>query len=428
LPRIKVFYGWWIVAAGCLVWVFNSMTYGYGLSVFYKRLIDDFGWSRAQLAGAISLSRLESGVLGGAEGFLVDKLGPRPIMLVGVTLMSLGFVMMSTTTSLLYFYVVIIGLVAVGESLSYLVPIDTTVANWFIKKRGTAFGFLRGSISVGAAGVALLAWFISQYGWRTAFVATGIGTFVLGIPASFVLRRRPEYYGLLPDGERRQGKDNPGTSKAGGPAGSSLAETATAGAEDEADIGMTAVQALKSQAFWTISFGFAIRMMVTGAVTLHAIPLVEDMGYSKATAAAVLGLIGTVSLTGRLGGGWLCDLLGAKRVTVVSVLTLAVSCLILAFAQSLWMIVLFVAIYAPSYGSQVAAMPAIRAEHFGRRAFGAITGLSGTLQTGGSVIGPFFAAYVYDATGSYQIAFLVFAALSLVAAALFLTLRPPRYR
>ena len=113
---------------------------------------------------------------------------------------------------------------------------------------------------------------------------------------------------------------------------------------------------------------------------------------------------------------------------VGAVLILAISCLILAFAQSLWMIVLFVAIYAPSYGCSVAAMPAIKGDYFGRRAFGAIVGLSGIAQMGGAMFGPLFAGYVYDTTGSYQLAFLVFAALALLSAALFLTLKRPRYR
>ena len=423
--RQGVFYGWWIVAAGSAVSIFNSMTYFYGLSVFYKRIIDDFGWTRAQLAGAISLSRLESGLLGGLDGLLVDRFGPRPVMPVGVTFMSLGFVMLSRTNSLLYFYLIFIGFVAIGEGLGY-VSIDTTVANWFIKRRGRAFGFLRGAVGLGAAGVSLLAWFITQYGWRTAFVGTGIGMFTLGIPAALTMKRGPEHYGMLPDGETREERVS---QEAGGAEGATGASSPGAsGPEGEADIGMGPIQALKTQAFWAISFGFAIRMMVTGAVALHAIPLVEDLGYSKATAAAVLGSIGMVSLIGRLGGGWLCDLLGTKRVAVATVLTLAISCLIIAYAQSLWMVMLFVAIYAPSYGASVVAMPAMRADHFGRRAFGTITGLSGMIQMMGMVIGPFFAAYVYDATGSYQVAFLVFAALSLVSAAMFSTLKRPRYR
>jgi MFS family permease len=426
-----IFYGWWIVAAGTMIWVFNGMTFSYGLSVFYTSIIGDLGWTRTQLAGVISLSRLETGLMGGIDGYLVDKFGPRPVMLVGVTLMSLGFIALSMVDSLLMFYLVFIFLVGVGSSLSYVVPIDTTVANWFVRKRGTAFGFLRGAIAVGALGVTLLALIIGDYGWRTAFVGVGVGTFALGIPTALVMRRRPEYYGLRPDGDPAPEAgtfdtafDAAATDKEAEPS----PVTATADEEDEEAIGLSGRQALRTKAFWTISFGFALRMMVTGAVTLHAIPIVEDLGYSRTLAASVLGFIGITSLTGRLGGGWLCDLLGTKRVVVTTVLTLAISALVLAFAQTLWMVILFVAIYAPSYGAQAAAMPAIRADHFGRRSFGVITGLSGMIQTGGSVIGPFFAAYVYDTTGSYQIAFLIFAALLLISAALFLSLGRPRYR
>ena len=87
--RPKVFYGWWIVLAAFLVLTFTSMTGGYGLSLFYKRLTDYFGWGRTALAGAISLSRLEAGFLGGIEGFLVDRFGPRIMILLGVVLTSI---------------------------------------------------------------------------------------------------------------------------------------------------------------------------------------------------------------------------------------------------------------------------------------------------------------------------------------------------
>ena len=80
----RIFYGWWIVLAAFLALTFTSMTGGYGFSLFYKRLIDHFGWTRTGWAGAISLSRLEAGVLGGIEGFLVDRYGPTRIILLGI--------------------------------------------------------------------------------------------------------------------------------------------------------------------------------------------------------------------------------------------------------------------------------------------------------------------------------------------------------
>ena len=356
-PR-RIFYGWWIVLAAFLALTFTSMTGGYGFSLFYKRLIDHFGWTRTGLAGAISLSRLEAGVLGGIEGFLVDRYGPTRIIL-----SSIGMIWLSVIDSLLEFYLVFILLVTVGRSLSAMVAIDTTVANWFIRRRGTAFGILRTAVAVGAAGVIVVSWFINEFGWRSAFVATGIGILLIGIPTAFVMKPRPELYGLLPDGDSPVKTVDPATH-------------ATSDTENQHypnnDIGMTVTEALYSRAFWALSIGFAIRLMVTGAATLHAIPLVEDLGYSGATAAGVLGSMGMVSIVGRLGGGFMNDAFGTKPVAVASVCLLAVSCLILAYAQNLWQVMLFVAIYAPSYGCSAATMPAIQGDYFGRNSFGGI--------------------------------------------------------
>ena len=424
----RIFYGWWIVLAAFVALTFTSMTVGYGFSVFYKRLIDHFGWTRTQLAGAISLSRLETGFLGGIGGFLVDKFGPRAIILLGVVISSLGLILLSMINSLLEFYVVFILVVMVGRSLSSMIAIDTTVANWFIRRRGTAFGLLRAAVAVGAAGVIVVSWFISEFGWRAAFVASGIGTFAIGIPTAFVMKRRPEYYGLLPDGDTREAKPSPAMEIAGGAENPTAPATVGSGMEDESDIGMTVMEALRSQPFWTLSFGFAIRLMVTGAATLHAIPLVEDLGYSRGTAAAVLGSMGMVSIIGRLGGGFLNDAFGTKPVAVGSVCLLAVSCLVIAYAQSLWHIMLFVALYAPSYGCSAATMPAIKGDYFGRRSYGSILGLSGMVQMAGSMLGPVFAAYVYDVSSSYRIAFLTFAVLLMISAVLFMSLKRPRYR
>ncbi|MBH42628.1 MAG: MFS transporter [Dehalococcoidia bacterium] len=417
-PAKKIFYGWWIVLASFLILSFTSMTGSYGLSLFYKRLIDYFGWSRTALAGAISLSRLETGFLAGVEGFLVDKFGARRMVLIGIVLSSIGMILLSLIQSLLAFYLVFVILITFGRSLSSMVAIDTTIANWFIRRRGTAFGLLRTAVAVGAAGVIIVAWFIDQYGWRTTFVAIGIATFILGIPTALVIRHRPEHYGLLPDGdselhEVEQSNNN---------------DDENAPKEEGSDIGMSVMKALKSKPFWTLSSGFGIRIMVTSAATLHAIPLVEDIGYSQTMAAAVLGSMGMVSIIGRLGGGLLNDYIGTKRVAVGSVCALAISCVILAYSQNIWHIWIFVAVYAPSYGCSAATMPAIKGDYFGRLNYGSIVGLSGMVQMAGSMLGPVFAAYVFDTTGDYRFAFLTFAVLLSISAALFASLSPPRYR
>ena len=426
--RPKIFYGWWIVLAAFLLLTFSSMTGAYGLSLFYKRLTDYFGWGRTALAGAISLSRLEAGFLGGIEGFLVDRFGPRIMILMGVILTGIGMVLLSRINTLLAFYVIFILMVTAGRSLSSMIAIDTTVANWFIRRRGSAFGLLRSAVAVGAAGVIVVAWFIDMYGWRMAFVATGIGTILVGVPTALVMRHRPEQYGMMPDGDTTPPERVRNLDIRGGSEDATDVAKAQPEPEAEPDIGMGVMEALLTRPFWALSLGFAIRLLVTGAATLHAIPLVEDLGFSRATAAAVLGSMGMVSIIGRLGGGLLNDTFGTKIIAVGSVCTLAVSCIVIAYAQDLWHIFLFVALYAPSYGCSAATMPAIKGDYFGRRSYGTIMGLSGMVQMAGSMMGPVYAAYVFDVTGSYRIAFLSFAALLIISAALFASLKPPRYR
>ncbi len=427
--RPRIFYGWWIVLAAFLLLTFSSMTGAYGLSLFYKRLTDHFDWGRTALAGAISLSRLEAGFLGGIEGFLIDRFGPRIMIVLGIILTSIGMVLLSMINSLLAFYLIFILMVTAGRSLSSMIAIDTTVANWFIRRRGTAFGLLRSAVAVGAAGVIVVAWFIDLYGWRMAFVATGIGTLLIGIPTGLMMRHRPEQYGMMPDGDTRvpTGSHLPDIRGGSEDDATDVAE-AEPEPEAEPDIGMSVMEALLTKPFWVLSFGFAIRLLVTGAATLHAIPLVEDLGYSQATAAAVLGSMGMVSIIGRLGGGVLNDIFGTKIIAVASVCSLAVSCLVIAYAQDLWHITLFVALYAPSYGCSAATMPAIKGDYFGRKSFGTILGLSGMVQMAGSMLGPVYAAYVFDVSGSYRFAFLSFAALLMISAALFASLQRPRYR
>ena len=164
-------------------------------------------------------------------------------------------------------------------------------------------------------------------GWRTTFVVTGIGTLLVGVPTALVMRHRPEQYGMLPDGETRETERGQPLDIRGG--SEEATDVAEPEAEKEPDIGMTVMEALKTKPFWALSFGFAIRLLVTGAATLHAIPLVEDLGYSQTTAAAVLGSMGMVSIIGRLGGGFLNDGLGTKIVAVGSVCSLAISCLVI---------------------------------------------------------------------------------------------------
>ena len=146
----RIFYGWWIVLVGIILrTVFATFSY-YGFSAFFNALVMHFGWSRAAVAGVLSLARLEGGFLALPAGYLFDRIGPRKMMFVGITLTGVGYILLSRTTSLLYFYLVMILLVQLGGSFGMGGgAVDVSIANWFRRKRSRAMGFATLGLSFG---------------------------------------------------------------------------------------------------------------------------------------------------------------------------------------------------------------------------------------------------------------------------------------
>lgn len=405
LPNI--FYGWWVLAAGLATTTINGATNTYGLGLFFVPLATEFGWSRASVAAALSLARLEGGMLGPLEGFLVDRLGPRKMMLVGIPLIGLGFFLLSHLSDLvtlsqwdplLLFYGVYVLGIALGASIGTGTTTSTAVANWFIRRRGMAMGILSSGVGFGAGiYTPILGHVIQNYGWRQAALIAAWLVLAVGIPAAFVIRHRPEQYGMLPDGDTAPQPNQPAEAAAHQRRPTYVEEN------------FTLRQALKTSAFWVIGFSFAMRIMVTTAVTLHLAPLIQDRGFTTSEAAWVLSALATLSIFGRIGLGTIGDRFERRKVYMWSLVPMAIGVTILAFSSELWHIALFLLLYAPCYGGSVTVISAMRGDYFGRRAFATIGGAMGPITTSGTVVGPLFAGYMFDVTGTYRTAMLIFA-------------------
>ncbi len=400
----KIFYGWWIVLGTAIAASVHSGLYMSGFGAFFDYLVNEFQCSRAALSGAFSLRGFEGGILGPVEGMLVDKFGPRKIMLVGVFLMGAGFMLLSRVANLTQFYLVFLLMIALGAGLGLSSPAYIAVGNWFVRKQGIAFGLAQSGIGLGGLIVPLLSWLIVQQGWRTAALVSGIAIPFVGIPIALLMRLRPEHYGSVPDGE---------------------AAPPVVGQEGGRRVDFTAGEALRTRAFWFLSVTFAIRLMVTGAVTVHFMPFLLDSGFPREVAAAALGSIVLISVAGRLIFGWLGDRIEKRYVTAGLLMLLAGSLVLLGQVKSLWQLVIFLVLYAPAYGGLATLMLAIRGQYFGRKAFGTIMGLSGMVTMLGTVAGPIFAGYTWDITGDYKLAFMVFAAAMALAVGLILWTRQP---
>lgn len=350
-------------------------------------------------------------MLGPLGGYLVDRYGPRRMMLIGSSLMGLGFLALSQVGSLPMFYVVFLGMISLGMSVGIRVPALVAPANWFVQKRGRALGIATSGGGLGGIFVPVLGWLIVSVGWRTTAVMAGLLVWVVALPMATVLRRSPEEYGLLPDGVR---------------ADASTADDGTDVAEESDEAAYTLGRALRLPVFWFLAIVLGLRQLAIGAIALHQVPFLVDIGIRPELAATVLGLTAVMSILGRLGFGWLADRSPKRLVMAATMALVALGALILANVSEWWHLFFFVPVYAVGWGGGATVMFAVRAEYFGRKAFGTISGAMDSVQMFGLVLGPVFAGLVYDVTGSYYPAFLTFAVSAGIAALAMVFLRPPK--
>ncbi len=402
--RTGLFFGWWVVFAAAATTFLTAGSFFYGFSTLFDPLSQEFGWSRASISVAFSLRSEVGGLAAILVGFLVDRLGSRRLMAVGVTVVALGFLLLSQVQTLWAFYgaslVIALGMSAAGGQVGMVV-----VAHWFRRLRGRALGMM--TMGTGASGVmaVVLAMLISSFGWRSALMIIGLTQLAVCLPLALSIRDRPEVMGLAPDGAVEPQPDVSAT------------ERLPPAAE-----GMTARQALRSPAFWRLSGAVALANMGTIAVLVHQIPFfTSSVGLSSGAAAASLTGLTLTSLIGRFGSGYLSDVVD-KRITMSAAYAVtAIAILLFATIYEPWQILIVVPIFALGFGSVIPVRAAFQAEYFGMRAFGAIQGMIFTIATLGGVVGPILAGWIYDQTDSYRLAYVLFSGVTLLAAPLMLT-------
>lgn len=412
----RIFYGWWIVGGGSLVMALGAGLNFYGFSAFFIPLSDEFGWSRGALAGVFALSRLEGGFLGPIEGWMVDRFGPRKMMLLGIPLMGLGFILLSQVQSLFELYLVYIFTITLGGGLGTFSPIGAAVANWFSRLRGRALGFvMAGNAAGGGLLLPIIGWWITEYGWRHASVSAGILIFVVGIPIAFLIRHRPEQYGMLPDGATSSTDDE----------GTRIDKEEGLNTTPQREAEITARQSLKTSAFWFLGASLAVRSLVTTGLTIHFVAMMVDRGFSLTAGSGLLGAVAMVSVIGRIGLPWLGDKMDKRYLMAVAYTIMGITMLGVSQVENMVAVFGLMSIYAVAYGGSIVLPIALQADYYGRYSFATVRGLLHVVQTIGMLIGPVMAGLVYDYTSSYNWAFLVFSAAGFTAAALVLCLRRP---
>jgi sugar phosphate permease len=404
--RAGVFFGWWIVFASAAIVFLTGGTFFYGFGALFTPIVNEFGWSRASVSFAFSLRSEVGGLAAPIVGFLVDRVGSRRLMVVGVILVALGFVLLSRVETLWGFYgavmVIAIGMSATGGPVGMV-----AIAHWFRRQRGRALALM--TVGAGTSGVMVLvlAALISATGWRDALVIVALAQLAVCIPLALSIRNRPEDMGLQPDGDSAPMTDD-------GALPPSAAE------------GMGTWEALRTPTFWKMAVASGLTNLGVMAIVVHQIPFfTESAGLSEGLAAATVTAMTLLSLVGRLGFGQLADTMDKRYVMAVAYALIALSLLLYATVYNGWQVLYVLPIFAVGFGGSIPVRPAFQAEYFGLRAFGAIQGMAFTIATLGGLLGPVFAGWVYDTTESYRVAFAVLAAGSLLAVPLVLSVGSP---
>jgi MFS family permease len=399
---------WWLVVAGCITHAVNTGFAYFGMSAFFPPFEREFGWSRTAISGAFSLARVEAGLLGPIEGYFVDRVGPRRIMYIGIVVCVLGFLSLSLVNSLPMLYVSIVLGIVLGSSLGYHMPISLLIAKTFRERRSLAFGIFRMGPGISGPLVPFVGWIVATWGWRSAAIVSGVILLAVGLPIAYVINR-------IVEAQERELEQNPSVAVHGA--------HVVHGSDDPQ---FTLREVLRLKVFWLFSTAMALRHMVTEGVSVHFVILLVDRGWGMEAAAGLLGLSTLIGAPARIGMGWLGDLLDKRKLVMGLLLALSVSVFFMGRSAEPLIFTPCMVVYSLAYGGLASLQEPIRADYFGTKAFATIQGVSRTVQTVGTFLGPLIAGFVYDLTKSYMIAFGIFAGVSVAATVLMYLAQQPR--
>ena len=410
------FYGWWIVASGGIVQWYTSAVFWRGFQAFVPHILGTFGWSHGATAAAVSLQRIESGMISPFVGALLDKYGPRKVMAFGVLVTGAGFIFMSQMQTLWHFYIAI-SLLTLGMSFGTFIVFVVTVANWFARKRARALATLMSFSAIGGLTLPLLVASIDQFGWREMLMATGIGFWIIGFPATMVMRKRPEDYGMLPDGDV---VDEDGAIVGRGGRFSRVREHA-----------ITMRQAVKLRFFWQLAIVTSLGQLVSYTNLFHFSALLE-YGMTTALAASAAGAVAIGDLSGRAGIAVLGDRFDKRKMLTIAMLmqTIGVAGLasinatVLGINLGLWPLPFFVVFFGLGFGSSIPLRLSILGDYFGRRSYGSIVGLTSSVNALFGAAGPLMVGLIHDLQGSYRMGFTILAVMLLISIPMALSLEP----
>lgn len=379
----------WLIVASLFVTLLVVFGGGYNtFGVFLPPLVHEFHWSREEVSKLPSVLALAGGFSAPLVGLVLDRLEARFVIVVGALCAGLAFLGASHAHSFHWLAGSYL-LLGVGVGCSTLLPCSFVVANWFEERRGLAMGVTFAGTSLGGMIMTLVASHaIAAGGWRLGYLVLALPALLLVAPLVLLtVRSRPP--GEKPGGPPRSREDLPG---------------------------LVVRSALRTRSFWMIAIAqFCFSFAAAGAAA-HLIAYLIGLGYAATRAALVMALIFGLTSVGKLAVGVLADRLGGRLALAACFLVAAGGFLLVLGASRVPVLAVCVLLLGLTFGAPLVLVPMVITQSLGLRNFGGIAGLTGMLGTLGAASGPPVAGRIFDATGSYVHAFLLFFGLVVVGA------------
>ena len=390
-----------VLVAFCIDFVaVGFFFYSYG--VFFKAIAEDFGGSRLGVAIGLTVTNAVGAIAAPYVGRALDKYPLRNVMGLGALFMAFGFLGLSFVQNELQFYLVLGLFIGFGASSMGNLATSKLVTNWFDKRRGMALGIAAAGVSLsGVIMPYISAELIENFGWRQGFLIYSAFTFLVVVPLIFrLVISRPEDVGLRPDGAMPMQLDD-----------DSLLPPA-----QKAPPKMRLLELFKEHNFRMIVLTFSLLFCSMSATLTHMIPRLTDFGYTLVEASLVMSLCAGFGVVGKLSFGWLSDRLSVRKVMGI-VIFMQFSGQYLMFNSLDYMtFAIGASMFGFGVGGVVPMHGAVVGKTFGRDRFGAVLGLMRPAMFPIQILGVPFAGWIFDVTGSYDVAFQVFLGLYLLAA------------
>lgn len=355
----------------------------YGLPFFYDFIVQEFGWSRTIVTSGNAVAKLLIGPLFGfLAGWIIDRFGPRRLMMAGIMMGGIALMGLSLMTALWMFYFFYL-FNALGYVCGGPLPNQVMLSRWFDKARGKAMGFAYIGIGVGGMLVPQLSrWLEGRFGWHQALFLLGVLMIIIAMPLVWFVRDAPEGF-------------------------------TTTKAEPPMPLGSI----LRKPAFYLLAIGSMCSIGAVGGTNQHLKLFMSlDLKYSQATAANIISLVLASSIAGRLLMGWLADRLPKKYVMLLIYTLVSAAIPLLYFVSEPGVIYLFAVIFGIAFGGDYMIIPLMAAELFGLKVMGRVMGIILTADGIAEALAPMLVGYLRDRSSNYVNGFAALIALAVIGA------------